>query len=157
AGDDPGQLGAGDVRDHLLPPVVLAGALGRTVRPAGKRESRPRSADRGATRADPRPRRPAAGGEPYDERGADRALGAAAGGGGEAAALPPPGAPLGDERRARAGAGDQGAHGGALRTGDDQDGRGSRRADGAGGAPERIPGRDPAAGLDPRLPVWRDG
>ena len=39
--------------------VVPAGALRRTVRPAGQRQPRPRPADPGAARADPRPRRPA--------------------------------------------------------------------------------------------------
>ena len=34
---------------------------------------------------------------------------------------------------------------------------GPRRADRARRAPERIPGRRPAAGLDPRLPLRRDG
>ena len=67
------------------------------------------------------------------------------------AALPAPRPAAGHERRARAGAGDQGAHGGALRAGDDQDRRRPRRADGARRAPERIPRRHAAAGVDPRL------
>src|SRR5437764_9239678 len=77
---DPGRAGNGDVRDHLLPPVVPAGPLGRTVRAAGEREPRARSADRGAAWSDPGPRRPAAGDEPHDERGTGRALRAAPGG-----------------------------------------------------------------------------
>ncbi len=41
--------------------------------------------------------------------------------------------------------------------GDDQDRRRAGRADRARRAPERVPGRHPAAGLDPRLPLRRDG
>ena len=83
-------------------------------------------------------------------------------------ALPPAGAPrlalyrrlgrsAGDEPAAHRGARGEGAHRPALRAGDDQDRRRPGRADRARRAPERIPRGRPAAGLDPRLPVWRDG
>ena len=67
----------GDVRGDLLPPVVPAGPLRRTVRPAGRRQPRARPADPRSARADPRPRRPGARRKPCHQRRADRALGAA--------------------------------------------------------------------------------
>ncbi len=45
----------------------------------------------------------------------------------------------------------------ALRPGDDQDQRRPRRADGAGGAPERIPGRQAGRSLGARIPTRGNG
>ena len=71
-----------------------------------------------------------------------------------ARALPAPRAPARDERRrASRRSWYTGARPLPLRAGDDQDRRRAGRADGARRAPERIPGRRPAAGLDPRLPA----
>ena len=52
------------LRDHLLPPVVPAGAVGRPVPPAGARQPRARAARAGAARRHPRPQRPRARREP---------------------------------------------------------------------------------------------
>ncbi len=58
-GRDPGQHRARHVRDHLLSPVVSAGAERRTVRPAGPGQRPARTTDTGPARGDPRQRRPA--------------------------------------------------------------------------------------------------
>ena len=83
----------GDVRRDLLPPLVPADPLRRTVRPAGRRQPRARPADPRPARGDPRPRRADDRRQPRHQRRADRALGAAAGGRAAAGALPAPGPP----------------------------------------------------------------
>ena len=67
------QLRAGDVRDHLLPPVVPAGALRRPVPRAGERQPGARRRDPRPARRDPRPQRQRPRRLQAGDRGADLA------------------------------------------------------------------------------------
>ena len=76
-GRDPRRHRAGAVRDHLLPPLVPAGAVRRQVPGRGERQPRARGEGRGAARADRRPQRHAAGRQPHRARGPGAARAAA--------------------------------------------------------------------------------
>ena len=62
---DPQRPRAGDVLDHLLPPLVPAGAVGRQVPEAGREQPGPRDHRAGAARRDPRSQRPRPGRQPH--------------------------------------------------------------------------------------------